>query len=75
MPDDGTATKEDSLAAALVTVGEMMQPIIEAASGYRAQVIAAGFAPAAADLMAGEYHSALIALVRKANPEIWGPST
>lgn len=60
------------MATAFVQVGELMRPILEASAGYRAQVIAAGFCVDAADMMAVEYHAALLALIRNANPTIFG---
>lgn len=63
------------MAAAFVQVGEFMKPILEASAGYRAQVIAAGFCVDAADMMAVEYHAALLAMIRNSNPVVFGKSS
>lgn len=51
------------LTEAIVKLGEVLHPVLEAAGGYRAKALELGFAPEVADLMAAEYHSALLARI------------
>ena len=47
-------------ATAVLDVLESMSPIIEGAAGYREKCIAAGFNETAAEMMALQYHQALM---------------
>lgn len=49
-----------SFAAAALDVLESMGPIIDSAAGYREKCIAAGFNETAAEMMALQYHQALM---------------
>lgn len=54
-----------ALAAALQQIGAMMEPILEAAAGYRQQAIERGFDEMTAAMMASSYHEMLMSIIRK----------
>jgi hypothetical protein len=48
---------------ALMELTEVMRPVIEATEGYRAQLLASGWSPAAAETMSVEFHRLVLAQI------------
>ena len=51
---------KQGMSEALLLVADMMEGVIAATAGYRAQLETAGFSPTAAEAMAMSYHEALL---------------
>jgi hypothetical protein len=49
------------MTTAMLQVAEAFAPVVAQVGGYRAQLMATGFSPAAADQMATDYHRELVA--------------
>lgn len=49
----------------MANLGQSLEPITEAAVGYRTRLVTAGFDEASASGMAADYHAAAIQLLRK----------
>lgn len=54
-----------AFASALQQVGAMMEPVLEAATGYRKQAVEQGFDEMTAAMMASSYHDMLMSIIRK----------
>lgn len=65
-PDnDATSDAAHEIAQLIANAREMFAPMDEAALGYRAQLINAGWGPSAAEQMAAQFFNLLIAMFTK----------
>lgn len=64
MSDTPTLSTEDlaGLAQIVANFSEMSTVILEAASGYRAKCVEAGYSPTAAEQMSVQYHDQVLSL-------------
>lgn len=57
---------EDPVAATardMATAAELMEPVREAMSGYRAQLLDDGFSPETAERMTADYHAGMLRVI------------
>ena len=53
------------MAIAVATIGELIEPVVEATKGYSHRLELAGYSPAIAERMAAAYHEGLLRMVMK----------
>ncbi len=71
--------KSGDLSEALLQIADLVAPVLDAVTGYRATCLSHGFSKAAAETMSVEYHNVLLQVILKAitqpTPKREGPSS
>jgi hypothetical protein len=62
------STPVDDLRQALTILNATLDAVVEATSGYKAKLVAAGFSPTIAEQMAVDYHRHFLAMVMAQAP-------
>lgn len=55
----------DEVAHAMADMSELMQPVLDAVVGYRAECLRRGFNETVSEMMAAAYHSTLLMMMAK----------